>query len=143
MKLAELLKDSAYKLTQFTQEQIETLVAAITTKMSEKAVTPYVVYLVRKKAVKLTPEEAVRHLYDMVLRDDLGYPGIFEKDLLGLLIPKIPKAVQKEISTLVRESFTLKAKSKQLLEVAKCTVEIVIEQDEAAGMAYLKGFAVK
>ncbi len=65
------------------------------------------------------------------------YPAISEKDLLGLPIPKISPKVQKEITTLVRKSFTLKAQSQQLLEAAKRAVEIAIEQDEAAGMAYL------
>lgn len=74
MKLAELLKDSAYKLTQFTPAQIQTLEAAITTKVTEKATTPYVVCLVRHKSIRLTPEEAVRQLYVLVLRDVLGYP---------------------------------------------------------------------
>ena len=35
------------------------------------------------------------------------------------------------------QSFTLKAQSERLLEAAKRAVEIAIEQDEAAGMAYL------
>lgn len=65
------------------------------------------------------------------------YPAISEKDLLGLSIPKIPAAVQNEITSLVQQSFTLKAKSERLLEAAKRAVEIAIEQDEAAGMAYL------
>jgi type I restriction enzyme M protein len=74
MTLAELLKDSAYKLTQFKPEQIAALEASITLKVTEKASTPYVDCLVRNKPIKLTPEEAVRQLYVLVLRDDLGYP---------------------------------------------------------------------
>ena len=65
------------------------------------------------------------------------YPAISEKDLLGLPIPKMPVAVQNEIASLVQQSFILKAKSEHLLEAAKRAVEIAIEQDEAAGMAYL------
>ncbi|OIQ73248.1 hypothetical protein GALL_451140 [mine drainage metagenome] len=65
------------------------------------------------------------------------YPAISEKDLLGLPIPKISDDVQRKISTLVQQSFTLKAQSERLLEAAKRAVEIAIEQDEAAGMAYL------
>jgi len=65
------------------------------------------------------------------------YPAISEKDLLGLPIPKISDDVQRKISTLVQQSFTLKAQSARLLEAAKRAVEIAIEQDEAAGMAYL------
>ncbi len=74
MNLSELLKDSAYKLTQFKPAQIAALEASITLKDSAKASTPYVTCLVRGKQIKLTPEEAVRQLYVMVLKDDLGYP---------------------------------------------------------------------
>jgi len=72
--LAALLKDSAYKLSQFKPEQIAALETGITLKESDKKTTPYVTCLVRGKPIKLTPEEAVRQLYLMVLRDDLGYP---------------------------------------------------------------------
>lgn len=71
--LAELLKDSAYKLAQFKPEQIQALETGITLKESGKKEAPYVNCLVRGKPVRLTPEEAVRQLYVMVLRDDLGY----------------------------------------------------------------------
>lgn len=72
--LAALFKDSAYKLNRFKPEQIATIEARITLKESDKKTTPYVTCLVRGKPIKLTPEEAVRQLYVMVLRDDLGYP---------------------------------------------------------------------
>jgi len=74
MNLSDLLKDSAYKLTQFKPEQIAALETSITLKTTDKATTPYVNCLVRGKPIKLTPEEAVRQLYVMVLKDDLGYP---------------------------------------------------------------------
>jgi len=72
--LAELLKDSAYKLTQFKPEQISTFEARITLKESGAKATPYVDCLVRGKPIRLTPEEAIRQLYVMTLRDHLGYP---------------------------------------------------------------------
>ena len=72
--LAELLHDSAYKLSQFKPGQIAALEATITFSESGKRTTPHVTCLVRGKPIKLTPEEAVRQLYVMVLRDDLGYP---------------------------------------------------------------------
>lgn len=72
--LADLLKDSAYKLTQFSAEKIKALESAITVKEAGKKPAPYVTCLVRGKPIKLTPEEAIRQLYVMVLRDDLGYP---------------------------------------------------------------------
>lgn len=72
--LAALLRDSAYKLSQFKPTQIAALEATITIRESGKKVAPYVTCLVRGKPIKLTPEEAIRQLYVMVLRDDLGYP---------------------------------------------------------------------
>jgi type I restriction enzyme M protein len=71
MILSEILKDSNYKLTQFSQEQIQSLEQSIT-KKDDKA-GHYTVCLVRKKEIKLTPEEAVRQLYVLVLRDNFGY----------------------------------------------------------------------
>lgn len=72
--LTELLKDSAYRLDQFKPEQIQKLETAISFKDSGKKAAPYVNCVVRGKPIKLTPEEAVRQLYLLVLRDDLGYP---------------------------------------------------------------------
>jgi type I restriction enzyme M protein len=72
--LGELLKDSAYKLTQFSEDKIQTLEANIITKDVRGKATPHVNCLVRKKEIRLTPEEAVRQLYVMVLTQDLGYP---------------------------------------------------------------------
>jgi restriction endonuclease S subunit len=79
---------------------------------------------------------AVCELMDLHTSASL-YPAISEKDLLNLPIPKIPNDVQRKISTLVRQSFNLKAQSEGLLVAAKRALEIAIEQDEAAGMAYL------
>lgn len=72
--LAELLKDSAYRLDQFKPELIDKLESAISLKESGKKIAPYVSCMVRGKPIKLTPEEAVRQLYLLVLRDDMGYP---------------------------------------------------------------------
>jgi type I restriction enzyme M protein len=72
-KLSDLLRDSAYKLTQFKAAQIQALEASITMKETGKASVPHVTCLVRNKPIKLTPEEAVRQLFIMVLKDDLGY----------------------------------------------------------------------
>lgn len=74
IKLSDLLRDTAYKLTQFKTSQIEALEASISMKVSDKTSVPYVNCLVRGKPIKLTPEEAIRQLYIMVLKDDLGYP---------------------------------------------------------------------
>lgn len=73
-KLSDLLRDSAYKLTQFDEKKIAALEASITMKATGKNSAPHVTCLVRNKSIKLTPEEAVRQLFIMVLRDDMGYP---------------------------------------------------------------------
>lgn len=74
MKLLDILKDSNYSLSQFNTEKIESLEEKIKVKDVRGKETPFVFCLVRKKDIKLTPEEAVRQLYLMVLRDDYGYP---------------------------------------------------------------------
>jgi type I restriction enzyme M protein len=72
-KLNALLKDSAYKLTQFKPAQIGHLESLISYKNSNTSNVPYVNCLVRGKPIKLTPEEAIRQLYLLHLRDVLGY----------------------------------------------------------------------
>lgn len=73
MNLSELLKDSNYKLTQFSDAQIKQLEDNILMRETKDKLVPYITCLVRKKEIKLTPEEAVRQLYVMVLKDDFGY----------------------------------------------------------------------
>jgi len=74
MTLAEILKDSNYKLTQFNLVEIQNLEKKIIVKEVRGKETPYINCLVRKKEIKLTPEEAVRQLYLQVLIDDYNYP---------------------------------------------------------------------
>ena len=74
MILAEILKDSNFKLTQFSADKIKALEENIIIKDSKDKSVPYINCLVRKKEIKLTPEEAVRQLYVMVLTNDFGYP---------------------------------------------------------------------
>lgn len=60
------------------------------------------------------------------------------KDEFSILpIPKIDLVTQTNISQLVQQSFALKAQSERLLNVAKRAVEIAIETDEWAAMAYI------
>ncbi len=47
-------------------------------------------------------------------------------------------STQSKIAALIQESFSLKAESERLLKVAKRAVEVAIEQDEAAGLAYIE-----
>lgn len=74
INLADVLKDSNYKLSQFTTAEIEQFEQTITLKATKSGEVPYIVCLVRQKAIKLTPEEAIRQLYLQVLIDRLHYP---------------------------------------------------------------------
>lgn len=75
-----------------------------------------------------------------MLKFNIGtqYPVIRDEDILNLPIPCIDEETQEKIAAMVQESFTLKAESERLLDVAKRAVEIAIEQDEKAGMAYIE-----
>lgn len=74
MNLAYILKDSNYKLSQFTSEEIDSLEQAIILKQTKNGQVPYVSCLVRKKDIKLTPEEVIRQLYLRVLIGRYHYP---------------------------------------------------------------------
>lgn len=74
MNLADILKDSNYKLSQFTTVEIEQLDQAIILKPTKSGEVPHTVCLVRQKMIRLTPEEVIRQLYLRVLIDRLGYP---------------------------------------------------------------------
>ena len=64
--------------------------------------------------------------------------SINKDEFLSLPLPEIDKETQISISELVKESFALRRKSKQLLEDAKRAVEIAIEQDEESAIEWLK-----
>jgi len=74
MQITEILKDSNYKLTQFTQDQIIKLEDSIFTKEVRGKQIPFTKCLVRKKDIQLKPEEVVRQLYLMVLNKTYLYP---------------------------------------------------------------------
>ena len=74
MKLVDILKDSDYKLSQFTVAEIEQLEQNITLKATKSGEVAYTICLVRKKEIRLTPEEAIRQLYLQVLIHRLHYP---------------------------------------------------------------------
>ena len=74
MNLADILKDSNYKLSQFKQAEIDWLERSILIKQTKKGNTPYVKCLVRNKEIQLKPEEAIRQLYLKVLCDRYQYP---------------------------------------------------------------------
>ena len=74
MKLSELLRESAYKLTQFSDANIAELEAKITLKQTKAGNVPVITCIKRQKEIRLNPEEIVRQLYLIQLTQDYGYP---------------------------------------------------------------------
>jgi type I restriction enzyme S subunit len=102
--------------------------------------------VLREKPESLFTKEVLKVLLrtpiyrEWMLQFNVGtqYPVIRDDDILNLPIPKIDLTTQINISKLVQQSFILKAESEHLLNVAKCAVEVAIEQDEAAGLLYIQ-----
>lgn len=74
MKLIDIIKGTEYDLSLFSEKQIHELESRIVERKGKKNAEYYVTCLIRKKEIKLTPEEIVRQLYLTVLTEDLGYP---------------------------------------------------------------------
>jgi len=108
MTLSNILKDSNYKLTQFSEEQIEALEKNIFLKEVRGNEVPFTNCLVRRK------------------------------DILNLPVPRIPKGVQENVTSKIQHSTKLRKKSKHLLEVAKKAVEIAIEENEKSAIKYIQ-----
>lgn len=64
--------------------------------------------------------------------------AINKTEFLNIPIPIIDKKNQSQIANLIKESFTLKAESERLLELAKRAVEVAIERDEDTAMKLLQ-----
>lgn len=65
-------------------------------------------------------------------------PEINQPALKSILVPIPPQDAQKEIRRLILDARKLREASNRLLDVAKRAVEIAIEQDEAAALAYIE-----
>ena len=71
--LDELFRGSTHKASVFSRESVGALEASIFMKPTKNGEVPYVKCLIRKKDIRLTPEEAVRQLYVYDLIHTLGY----------------------------------------------------------------------
>ena len=75
MTINNILKDSAYKTEQFTTEAIERLNGRIIEKEGKNGKKyATVMCIIRKKEIRLTPEEVIRQLFLEKLINDYGYP---------------------------------------------------------------------
>lgn len=64
--------------------------------------------------------------------------AIGKEEFLSMPLPRIDADVQESIAKKVKESFSLRRKSKELLEYAKQAVEMAIEQREDLALEWLK-----
>lgn len=67
------------------------------------------------------------------------YPAISEQDLLAFPIPRIDEAAQAQVVASVQTAQSNRRRAAELLAAARCAVEIAIEENEAAALAYLGG----
>ncbi len=74
MKLNEIFKNSNYDDTLFSEDAKKTIENSIFIKNTKAGDVVYTKCIIRKKEIKLTPEEAVRQLYVFKLINEYGYP---------------------------------------------------------------------
>lgn len=84
---------------------------------------------------------AGKYQVDKYFKGSSGQIELYPKDIDCFYVPLVDEAIQTEIAALVQQSFTLKAESERLLDVAKRAVEIAIEQDEPAALAYIEAYS--
>lgn len=73
--LHDIITESNYKLTQFSQTGIDEIGKRLSIRKNKQGKDiVYVKCLVRNKEIKLTPEELVRQLYIHKLVTEYGYP---------------------------------------------------------------------
>lgn len=72
--IQQILKDSNYHLSLFSEDEIIALRKKIVIKESKSKKTPFVTCIIRDKDIQLKPEEVVRQLYAARLIQQYGYP---------------------------------------------------------------------
>jgi type I restriction enzyme, S subunit len=100
----------------------------LTVRDTKKLLPDYLTLALNSKLVKMQAERDAGG--SIILHWRVG-------EIESVVVPLADMPTQQKIAALVQQSFTLKAESEHLLVVAKRAVEMAIEQDEAAAMAYL------
>ena len=67
-----------------------------------------------------------------------GIINIYDEDIAKIPIPILDTSIQEDIAEKVQESFRLRRKSKELLDIAIKAVEMAIETDEEAALVWLR-----
>ena len=102
--------------------------------------------VLRPKSTATLPVEALliylrSQLPQLVFKwsqDGSNHPRFDERELLRLPVPRVLIATPDDYVQAVRTMIASRGRATQLLDAAKRAVEIAIEKDEAAGLAYLK-----
>lgn len=74
MTIAEILRDSNYKISLFSDKEINQLEEEILFREVKNKKTPYIKCLIRNKEIKLNPEEVIRQMYVRRLINIYKYP---------------------------------------------------------------------
>jgi len=123
-----------------------------------KDATPGVAYVLKEDIegivasgiVRLKVENIEKEYLALVINSIIGQMQILREgggsiishwkpsQIENLLIPLIEDKIQQKISKLIQQSFKVRENAKELLEIAKRSIEIYIEQDENEGINYAK-----
>ena len=119
----------AYCLTEDLEAVTSGAVLHLSVKNTDVLLPEYLTLALNSKLVKMQSER------------DAGGSIILHwrvSEIENVVVPLVDMTIQRQIDALVQQSFALKAHSTHLLDVAKRAVEIAIEQDEAAAMAFIE-----
>jgi type I restriction enzyme, S subunit len=67
-----------------------------------------------------------------VCKDGSNHPRFQERELLAIPIPEEVMKVGKQLSVMVKEAIAARQESRRLLDMAKRTVEVAIEESVAS-----------
>ena len=158
---------SPYEITQekYISEELYAEITEHQPKQGEilfsKDATPGIAYYLRETPEKMIPAGGILRLKSKTdkigneyltlvlnsiltqeqVKRDVGGSVILHwrpDQVAGTVIPILPQKKQAEIEQQVNESFNLRTRAKDLLEHAKCAVEIAIEQDEQTAIQWLE-----
>lgn len=65
------------------------------------------------------------------------YPAVTEVHFVGLPFPDVGAEIEEQVVSNIRDARQAQRRAKQLLETAKCAVEIAVEDGEPAALKYL------
>ena len=119
----------AYKMEKDVEAVTSGALLHLRVKDSAKVIPDYLTLVLNSEIVQLQAE-----------RDASG--AIIQhwkpSDIAKVVIPILPYDAQSEIVKKVQESFTFRRRAEQLIGIAVRTVEIAIEENETAAMAWAK-----